>query len=134
MALAVGLPLREVAAALSAAAVGRRRWRMELHERADGLVVVNDAYNANPASMAAAVDALAAIGEPPATAAPSPCSARCSSSGDDARRGHREVGRLRRRAPASTSWSRSASPARGIADGRRGVDGRPGVAVAHGGA
>jgi UDP-N-acetylmuramoyl-tripeptide--D-alanyl-D-alanine ligase len=25
---------------------------MELHERADGLVVVNDAYNANPASMA----------------------------------------------------------------------------------
>ena len=35
---------------------------MELHERADGLVVVNDAYNANPASMAAALDALAAIG------------------------------------------------------------------------
>jgi UDP-N-acetylmuramoyl-tripeptide--D-alanyl-D-alanine ligase len=35
---------------------------MALHERADGLVVVNDAYNANPASMAAALDALAAIG------------------------------------------------------------------------
>ena len=35
---------------------------MELHERADGLVVVNDAYNANPASMAAALDALVAIG------------------------------------------------------------------------
>jgi UDP-N-acetylmuramoyl-tripeptide--D-alanyl-D-alanine ligase len=35
---------------------------MELHERADGLVVVNDAYNANPASMAAAIDALVAIG------------------------------------------------------------------------
>jgi UDP-N-acetylmuramoyl-tripeptide--D-alanyl-D-alanine ligase len=37
-------------------------WRMALHERADGVVVVNDAYNANPASMAAALDALAAIG------------------------------------------------------------------------
>jgi len=44
--------------------LGRARslspWRMALHERADGLVVVNDAYNANPASMAAALDALAA--------------------------------------------------------------------------
>lgn len=38
-------------------------WRMALHERADGVVVVNDAYNANPASMNAALDALAAIGE-----------------------------------------------------------------------
>ena len=35
---------------------------MELHERPDGVVVVNDAYNANPASMAAALDALVAIG------------------------------------------------------------------------
>jgi UDP-N-acetylmuramoyl-tripeptide--D-alanyl-D-alanine ligase len=35
---------------------------MELHERADGLVVVNDAYNANPASMTAALDALAQLG------------------------------------------------------------------------
>ena len=42
-------------------AVPASRWRMELHERSDGLVVVNDAYNANPASMAAAVDALASI-------------------------------------------------------------------------
>jgi UDP-N-acetylmuramoyl-tripeptide--D-alanyl-D-alanine ligase len=46
--------------------VGRARslspWRMALHERADGLVVINDAYNANPASMAAALDALVAIG------------------------------------------------------------------------
>jgi UDP-N-acetylmuramoyl-tripeptide--D-alanyl-D-alanine ligase len=46
--------------------LGRARsqspWRMAMHERADGVVVVNDAYNANPASMAAALDALAAIG------------------------------------------------------------------------
>ena len=34
-----------------------------MHERPDGLVVVNDAYNANPASMAAALDAWVAIGD-----------------------------------------------------------------------
>ena len=62
MALAAGVGLRDIARALTAA-VATSRWRMELHERADGLVVINDAYNANPASMAAALDALAAIGE-----------------------------------------------------------------------
>ncbi|MBA2952312.1 UDP-N-acetylmuramoyl-tripeptide--D-alanyl-D-alanine ligase [Nocardioides sp. MAH-18] len=61
MALAVGVPLARVAAALSAAA-DASPMRMELHERADGLVVVNDAYNANPASMQAALEALVAIG------------------------------------------------------------------------
>ncbi len=61
MALAVGLPLEAVAAALSGAA-DSSPMRMELHERADGLVVVNDAYNANPASMEAALEALIAIG------------------------------------------------------------------------
>jgi UDP-N-acetylmuramoyl-tripeptide--D-alanyl-D-alanine ligase len=61
LALAVGRPLPEVATALSAAA-DSSPMRMELHERADGLVVVNDAYNANPASMQAALEALVAIG------------------------------------------------------------------------
>jgi len=37
-------------------------WRMELRERGDGLVVVNDAYNANPHSMRAALETLAGIG------------------------------------------------------------------------
>jgi UDP-N-acetylmuramoyl-tripeptide--D-alanyl-D-alanine ligase len=61
MALAAGVDLGHCARALTEA-VPTSRWRMELHERADGLVVVNDAYNANPASMAAALDALVAIG------------------------------------------------------------------------
>ena len=52
----------EQAAAAAAAAAPASRWRMELTERADGVVVINDAYNANPESMRAALDALAAVG------------------------------------------------------------------------
>ena len=50
-----------VAAALSAAGPASR-WRMEVVDRADGVTVVNDAYNANPESMRAALQALAALG------------------------------------------------------------------------
>ena len=61
MALAAGLDLDTVAESL-ADAVPASRWRMELAERADGLVVLNDAYNANPESMRAALETLAGIG------------------------------------------------------------------------
>ena len=60
-ALSVGLGLDDVAKAL----VGIDRLsagRMQLGERADGLVVINDAYNANPDSMRAALETLAGIG------------------------------------------------------------------------
>ena len=60
VALSLGMSLDDVAAALSAA-TNASRWRMEQHERADGVLVVNDAYNANPDSMRAALKALAAI-------------------------------------------------------------------------
>jgi UDP-N-acetylmuramoyl-tripeptide--D-alanyl-D-alanine ligase len=59
-ALAAGLGPGAVAAALSAAAP-RSRWRMEVARRADGVTVVNDAYNANPESMRAALAALAGL-------------------------------------------------------------------------
>jgi UDP-N-acetylmuramoyl-tripeptide--D-alanyl-D-alanine ligase len=58
--LAAGLDLDEIADALTAA-VPASRWRMELTERADGVLVINDAYNANPESMRAALTALASI-------------------------------------------------------------------------
>ena len=61
MALAAGLDLDTVADGL-ADAVPASRWRMELTERADGLVVLNDAYNANPESVRAALDTLGGIG------------------------------------------------------------------------
>lgn len=61
MAVAAGFPVGDVATALSTARAASR-WRMELTERADGLVLVNDAYNANPESMSAALEALRDIG------------------------------------------------------------------------
>ncbi len=60
VALECGLPLGEVAAGLTAAR-SMSRWRMELTERADGLLVINDAYNANPESMRSALRALVAV-------------------------------------------------------------------------
>jgi UDP-N-acetylmuramoyl-tripeptide--D-alanyl-D-alanine ligase len=38
------------------------RWRMQLTKRADGVFVINDAYNASPDSMRAALQTLATIG------------------------------------------------------------------------
>ncbi len=61
VALAVGVPLDRVAQSLTGAGQASR-WRMEVHERADGVTVINDAYNANPDSMRAALKALAAVG------------------------------------------------------------------------
>ncbi|CAN5589068.1 UDP-N-acetylmuramoyl-tripeptide--D-alanyl-D-alanine ligase [soil metagenome] len=56
----LGMPVAEVAAAL-AEAVPASRWRMEVVERADGVTVINDAYNANPDSVRAALEALVAM-------------------------------------------------------------------------
>lgn len=57
-----GMSVDEIALALSEAGT-LSRWRMEVTERPDGVTVVNDAYNANPESMRAALRALAAMGE-----------------------------------------------------------------------
>ncbi|RBY79221.1 UDP-N-acetylmuramoyl-tripeptide--D-alanyl-D-alanine ligase [Blastococcus sp. TF02-09] len=59
-AIAAGMAPADVAAALSEAGA-LSRWRMEVTRRADGVTVVNDAYNANPESMRAALAALAGM-------------------------------------------------------------------------
>jgi UDP-N-acetylmuramoyl-tripeptide--D-alanyl-D-alanine ligase len=53
----LGLGLAGIADGLSAA-VARSRWRMEVHRRGDGVTIINDAYNANPESVRAALAAL----------------------------------------------------------------------------
>lgn len=58
-ALAAGVPLRAVEAGLNGVQ-SLSKWRMELSEH-DGITFLNDAYNANPDSMRAALDALAAL-------------------------------------------------------------------------
>jgi UDP-N-acetylmuramoyl-tripeptide--D-alanyl-D-alanine ligase len=63
VALECGATPEGVGAALSGATPASR-WRMEVTDRADGVTVINDAYNANPESMRAALQALAAIGAP----------------------------------------------------------------------
>jgi len=59
-ALALGIDLTTVAARLDQAGA-RSPMRMARHVRGDGLVVIDDAYNANPESMAAALHALAGV-------------------------------------------------------------------------
>jgi len=62
VALVVGMTLQDVATALGEARP-LSRWRMEVHERADGVTIINDAYNANPESMLAALKTLAIMGQ-----------------------------------------------------------------------
>ncbi|GAA2153718.1 UDP-N-acetylmuramoyl-tripeptide--D-alanyl-D-alanine ligase [Kitasatospora kazusensis] len=61
VALALGMSVDDTAAALGEAGA-LSRWRMEVVDRADGVTVVNDAYNANPESMRAALRALVSMG------------------------------------------------------------------------
>jgi UDP-N-acetylmuramoyl-tripeptide--D-alanyl-D-alanine ligase len=60
LAAELGLPVADVAEGLSAA-TARSKWRMEVTERPDGVTVINDAYNANPEAVAAALETLATV-------------------------------------------------------------------------
>ncbi len=57
--LVCGVPLDDVATGLATGALSP--WRMELATAPSGAVVLNDAYNANPTSVAAALRSLAAL-------------------------------------------------------------------------
>ncbi|MFC9353904.1 UDP-N-acetylmuramoyl-tripeptide--D-alanyl-D-alanine ligase [Arthrobacter sp. NPDC057013] len=58
---AAGIPADRIGASLSSQSAASR-WRMERTERPDGVTVINDAYNANPESMRAALRTLADLG------------------------------------------------------------------------
>ncbi|NEY35260.1 UDP-N-acetylmuramoyl-tripeptide--D-alanyl-D-alanine ligase [Streptomyces sp. PRKS01-65] len=86
----LGMSADEIARALSEAG-SLSRWRMEVTERPDGVTIVNDAYNANPESMRAALRALVAIGKGRRTWA---VLGKMAELGDEALAEHDAVGRL----------------------------------------
>ncbi|MFF3611036.1 UDP-N-acetylmuramoyl-tripeptide--D-alanyl-D-alanine ligase [Streptomyces sp. NPDC002580] len=86
----LGMSADEIARALSEAGT-LSRWRMEVTERPDGVTVVNDAYNANPESMRAALRALVSMGKGRRTWA---VLGQMAELGDEALAEHDAVGRL----------------------------------------
>jgi UDP-N-acetylmuramoyl-tripeptide--D-alanyl-D-alanine ligase len=115
VAIVLGVDLPTAAERL--ATVGPRSpMRMERHVRPDGVVVINDAYNANPESMAAALRAVAAIGHGRAVAV----LGEMLELGADSHEAHVQVGRL----AAELGYSRVVvvgEGARGIAEGAGGI-------------
>ena len=84
--VALGAPLSEMAD--RAANIGFSRFRGERLELGDGIVLVNDCYNANPVSMRAALDHLGTLGPARRIAV----LGEMAELGPDAPRYHREVG------------------------------------------
>ena len=61
--LVVGMSLSDIALALAKVTV-KSKWRMEISKLPNSISLINDAYNANPESMAAALKTLASIETP----------------------------------------------------------------------
>jgi UDP-N-acetylmuramoyl-tripeptide--D-alanyl-D-alanine ligase len=126
LAIALGLAPERVAARLGTAE-SASRWRMELHERDDGLIVVNDTYNANPASMVAAIEALTSIGRRRSRRTVAVLG-EMKELGAEADEAHREVGRAAAAAGVDVVVA-VGDPAHGIAAGAETVPGWTGEAV-----
>jgi len=90
VALSAGLPFDELATALGEVGIVSSR-RMDVFTRPDGVTVIDDSYNANPSSTAAALHALAAMSGGRRTTAVLGYMAEL---GEHERSGHEEVGRL----------------------------------------
>jgi len=86
----LGMPSGELAEALGGLTLPSTR-RMDVFDRVDGVTVIDDSYNANPASTGAALRALAAMGRGRRTVAVLGYMAEL---GEFERGGHEEVGRL----------------------------------------
>lgn len=90
VAIEAGLPVDVLADALGDLRVISSR-RMDVFDRPDGVTVIDDSYNANPASVAAALRALVAMGRGRRTVA---VLGYLAELGEYERSGHEEVGRL----------------------------------------
>jgi len=122
-ALSLGLPFDEVVTALGEIGIVSSR-RMDVFTRPDGVTVIDDSYNANPSSSAAALRAMASMAAKRRIAV----LGYMAELGDHERSGHEEVGRL----AAELGVDRVvavAENARPVLDGARGVAGWQGEAV-----
>jgi UDP-N-acetylmuramoyl-tripeptide--D-alanyl-D-alanine ligase len=118
------MPFDDVVAALGEIGIVSSR-RMDVFQRPDGGTVIDDSYNANPSSTAAALHALAAMAAGRRTTAVLGYMAEL---GDFERSGHEEVGRL----AAELGVDRIvavADNARPILDGAGAVEGWAGSAI-----
>ncbi|BBX08502.1 UDP-N-acetylmuramoyl-tripeptide--D-alanyl-D-alanine ligase [Mycolicibacterium aichiense] len=93
VALECGATPEQVAAALATAGPASRH-RMEVHTRADGVTIVNDAYNANPDSMKAGLRALAVMARSGETRRSWAVLGEMAELGDESITEHDRVGRL----------------------------------------
>jgi UDP-N-acetylmuramoyl-tripeptide--D-alanyl-D-alanine ligase len=122
----LGMDVAAIAGALTAA-TARSKKRMELTRRPDGVLVVNDAYNANPDSTRAAIEALAHLAS----------SGRrgiavlgyMAELGDIEAQSHEEAGRLAAQSGAAVVIAVGAGAAP-VLDGARAVRGWQGEAIA----
>ena len=124
VARAAGMPLAEVGAALGEVTLVSTR-RMDVFDRPDGVTVIDDSYNANPASTAAALHALVAIGQGRRQIA---VLGYLAELGERERDGHEEVGRL----AAGLGVDRLVAvdvQARPVLDGAHTVEGWTGEAI-----
>ncbi|MBW6434103.1 UDP-N-acetylmuramoyl-tripeptide--D-alanyl-D-alanine ligase [Actinoplanes hulinensis] len=124
VALAAGMEFGDLVAALGEVGIVSGR-RMDVFTRPDGIVVIDDSYNANPSSTAAALRALASMGSGKRTTAVLGYMAEL---GEFEVSGHAEVGRL----AAELGVDRLiavAGEARPILDGTAGVAGWRGTGL-----
>jgi UDP-N-acetylmuramoyl-tripeptide--D-alanyl-D-alanine ligase len=122
----LGMEVPAIADALTAA-TARSRKRMELRERPDGVLVVNDAYNANPDSTRAALEALAHLTSNGRRGLA--VLGYMAELGDIAAQSHEEAGRRAARAGAAVivAVGDGAAP---VLDGARAEEGWRGEAIA----
>jgi UDP-N-acetylmuramoyl-tripeptide--D-alanyl-D-alanine ligase len=122
----LGMTVPAIADALTAA-TARSSKRMELHERPDGVLVVNDAYNANPDSTRAAIEALAHLVSNGRRGFA--VLGYMAELGDIATQSHEEAGRLAARAGAAVIVAVGADAA-AVLDGARAEESWRGEALA----
>jgi UDP-N-acetylmuramoyl-tripeptide--D-alanyl-D-alanine ligase len=127
----LGLDAAAIADALTAA-TARSKKRMELTRRRDGVLVVNDAYNANPDSTRAAIEALAHLagnGRPGSGRRAIAVLGYMAELGDIEAQSHEEAGRLAAQAGAAVVVAVGAGAAP-VLDGARATGGWQGEAIA----